>query len=104
MDDAPISPDGGWSLSVADLGAAANRLKPNARWGRRRPAGRELHGQVVHFGMMDQPLASSNSGGLPVIRAVREEEYRGREMIARHSDNDWSLCDAISFAMLDEFG
>jgi len=41
------------------------------------------------------------TGGLPVIRALVEEEDRGREIIARHSDKDWSLCDAISFAVLD---
>ena len=41
------------------------------------------------------------TGGLPVIRALVEEEDRAREMIARHSDKDWSLCDAISFAVLD---
>ena len=41
------------------------------------------------------------TGGLPVIRALVEEEDRAREIIARHSDKDWSLCDAISFAVLD---
>ena len=37
------------------------------------------------------------TGGLPVIRALPEEEERAREIVARHSDKDWSLCDAISF-------
>jgi predicted nucleic acid-binding protein len=41
------------------------------------------------------------TGGLPVIRALVEEEDRAREIVARHSDKDWSLCDAISFAVLD---
>jgi predicted nucleic acid-binding protein len=41
------------------------------------------------------------TGGLPVIRALVEEEDRARELVARHSDKDWSLCDAISFAVLD---
>jgi len=40
------------------------------------------------------------TGGLPVIRALPEEEDRAREIVARHSDMDWSLCDAISFAVL----
>jgi predicted nucleic acid-binding protein len=44
------------------------------------------------------------TGGLPVVRALPEEEDRGREIIARHSDKDWSLCDAISFAILDVRG
>ena len=41
------------------------------------------------------------TAGLPVIRALPEEEDRGREIVVRHSDKDWSLCDAISFAVLD---
>src|SRR5690349_701441 len=41
------------------------------------------------------------SGGLAVIRTLVEEENRAREIIARHSDKNWSLCDAISFAVLD---
>ena len=41
------------------------------------------------------------TGGLPVVRALPEEEDRAREIIMRHSDKDWSLCDAISFAVLD---
>jgi predicted nucleic acid-binding protein len=39
--------------------------------------------------------------GLPAIRALPDEENRAREIIARHSDKDWSLCDAVSFAILD---
>src|SRR5690349_14780452 len=41
------------------------------------------------------------TGELPVIRALPQEEQRAREIVARHSDKDWSLCDAISFAVLD---
>jgi predicted nucleic acid-binding protein len=41
------------------------------------------------------------TGGLPVIRALPEEENRAREIIAKHSDKNWSFCDAISFAVLD---
>lgn len=44
------------------------------------------------------------TAGLPVIRALPEEEDRAREIVARHSDKDWSLCDAISFAVLDARG
>jgi predicted nucleic acid-binding protein len=44
------------------------------------------------------------TGGLPVIRALPKEEDRAREIVARHSDKDWSLCDAISFAVLDARG
>jgi uncharacterized protein len=41
------------------------------------------------------------TGGLPVVRAVPAEEQKAREILARHADKDWTLCDAISFAMLD---
>jgi predicted nucleic acid-binding protein len=44
------------------------------------------------------------AGGLPVIRALPDEEDRAREIVARHADKDWSLCDAISFALLDVRG
>lgn len=44
------------------------------------------------------------TGGLPVIRVLPEEEAHAREIIMRHSDKDWSLCDAISFAVLDGRG
>jgi len=35
------------------------------------------------------------TGGLPVIRVLPKEEDRAREIVARHSDKDWSRCDAI---------
>jgi len=41
------------------------------------------------------------TGGLPVVRALPTEEQRAKEILARHSDKDWTLCDAISFAVLD---
>lgn len=41
------------------------------------------------------------TGGLPVVRALPGEEQRARELLARYSDKDWTLCDAISFAVLD---
>jgi predicted nucleic acid-binding protein len=44
------------------------------------------------------------TGGLPVIRVLPEEEDRAREIVARRSDKDWSLCDAISFAVVDVRG
>jgi predicted nucleic acid-binding protein len=41
------------------------------------------------------------TGGLPVVRALPTEEQRAKEILARHTDKDWTLCDAISFAVLD---
>jgi predicted nucleic acid-binding protein len=41
------------------------------------------------------------AGGLPVVRVLPAEEQTAREILARHIDKDWTLCDAISFAVLD---
>ena len=41
------------------------------------------------------------TGGLPVVAALPAEEQSAREILARHIDKDWTLCDAISFAVLD---
>lgn len=40
-------------------------------------------------------------GGLPVVRALPAEEQGAKEILARRTDKDWSLCDTISFAVLD---
>jgi predicted nucleic acid-binding protein len=37
-------------------------------------------------------------------REAMEEEDRAREIIARHSDKNWSSCDALSFAVLEARG
>lgn len=44
------------------------------------------------------------AGGLPVVRALPQEEERAKEVIARYTDKDWSLCDAISFAVMERRG
>ena len=41
------------------------------------------------------------TGGLTVLPALPAEEQKAKEILARHSDKDWTLCDAISFAVLD---
>jgi predicted nucleic acid-binding protein len=41
------------------------------------------------------------AGGLPVVRVLPTEEQRAKQILARHTDKDWTLCDAISFAVLD---
>jgi predicted nucleic acid-binding protein len=38
---------------------------------------------------------------LPIVRVQPREEERARELIATYSDKDWSLCDAISFAVIE---
>jgi len=41
------------------------------------------------------------TGGLTVVPALPAEEQKAKEILARHTDKDWTLCDAISFAVLD---
>lgn len=41
------------------------------------------------------------TGGLAVVRALPDEEQRAKEILARHTDKDWTLCDAVSFAVLE---
>ena len=41
------------------------------------------------------------AGGLTVVRVLPAEEQEAREILARHTDKDWTLCDAISFAVLE---
>jgi predicted nucleic acid-binding protein len=41
------------------------------------------------------------SAGLPVIRAAPAEEAYAREILLRYSDKDFSLCDALCFAVME---
>jgi len=41
---------------------------------------------------------------LPVLRAFPQEEEHAKAILFRHTDRDWSLCDAISFAVLESRG
>ena len=41
------------------------------------------------------------TAGLPVVRVSPAEEQHAKDILARHADKDWTLCDAISFAVLD---
>jgi uncharacterized protein len=40
-------------------------------------------------------------GQLAVVRARPAEEARAKEIVAQFSDKDWSLCDAVSFAVME---
>jgi predicted nucleic acid-binding protein len=44
------------------------------------------------------------SGGLPVVPVLPAEEQKAKAILARHTDKDWTLCDAISFAVLEARG
>lgn len=41
------------------------------------------------------------AGGLTVVVASPDEEHNAKAIIARYADKDWTLCDAISFALID---
>lgn len=41
------------------------------------------------------------TGGLPVVAALPAEEARAKALLASHTDKDWTLCDAISFAVIE---
>lgn len=41
------------------------------------------------------------TGGLTVVRVLPEEEQRGKAILARYADKDWTVCDAVSFALLE---
>jgi uncharacterized protein len=41
------------------------------------------------------------TGDLPMLRALPREEERAKAILAGHRDKDWSLCDVISFAVLE---
>jgi predicted nucleic acid-binding protein len=44
------------------------------------------------------------SAEMDVARASREDELRAKEILVKHTDKDWSLCDAISFSMMERRG
>jgi hypothetical protein len=39
--------------------------------------------------------------GWPVLRVIPQEEARAKGILARYTDKDWSLCDAMSFAFTE---
>jgi predicted nucleic acid-binding protein len=41
------------------------------------------------------------AGGMGVVIASQDEERSARAIIALYADRDWTLCDAISLALLD---
>jgi hypothetical protein len=61
----------------------------------------EAHALLVH--KLGRTIAREwlLTGRLPVVRALPVEEERAREIVTRHTDKDWTLCDAISFAVLE---
>jgi predicted nucleic acid-binding protein len=44
------------------------------------------------------------TASLPVVRVAPSEEQRAREILARYADKDFSLCNALSFAVMEARG
>lgn len=44
------------------------------------------------------------AGNLPVLKVDPDEEERAKALVARYADKDWSLCDALSFAVISRRG
>jgi len=61
----------------------------------------ETHALLLHKLGRTLALEWLLHGGLPVIRALPRKDERAKEILLRHGDKDWSLCNAISFAVLD---
>lgn len=40
------------------------------------------------------------AGSLPIVAVLPDEERHAKDILVRHADKDWTLCDAISFAVL----
>ena len=43
-------------------------------------------------------------GSLTVVRALLRDEQRAREILVRFEDKDFSLCDAVAFAVMERRG
>lgn len=41
---------------------------------------------------------------IPVVKALPADEQRAKEILTRYRDKDFSLCDAISFAVMQRLG
>lgn len=39
--------------------------------------------------------------GIMLVRATAEEESAGHQLVVEHTDKDWSLCDAVSFVVIE---
>jgi uncharacterized protein len=44
------------------------------------------------------------TAGLPVLNVFDREIEQAKIIVARHTDKNWSLCDAISFSVLESRG
>ena len=40
-------------------------------------------------------------GGLTVLRPTADEEATARQLLVQHADKDWSLCDTLSFSVIE---
>lgn len=64
----------------------------------------ETHALLLKFLGRGPALGWLRHNGLTVLRTAPAEEEAARAMLARYADKDWSLCDAISFAVMEARG
>ncbi len=64
----------------------------------------ETHSLLLRRIGRDAALRWLFESEMPIERATAADEQRGREILARHRDKEWSLCDAISFAVVERRG
>lgn len=62
---------------------------------------RQLEPRWLTLSSQDGTFEWLLTGNLPVVAVLPAEEHRAKEILARHVDKDWTLCDAITFAVLD---
>ena len=43
-------------------------------------------------------------GAMHVVRPTPDEEAAARQLVVQHTDKDWSLCDALSFVVIESRG
>jgi uncharacterized protein len=76
----------------------------------RRPSFITNYGEVETHALLLRRLGRATArewlarGGLTIVRASPQEEEHARAIIEQHDDKDYSLCDAISFAIIEARG
>jgi predicted nucleic acid-binding protein len=66
----------------------------------------EVEAHALLLAKLGRALAHEwlTTASLPVVRVLPAEEQRAREILLRYADKDFSLCDALSFAVMERRG
>lgn len=63
-----------------------------------------LHLNRLGRGVARAFLASLDTSSTVVVRVTEDDERRGRAIVFRYADKDFSLTDATSFAVMERLG